>query len=363
MSKSKNIGSLIIYMIILFIALGVVFFNLDDNDGKYLTTNAIESELQWYKIPDTIDVKISEAVDMDEIVTTPSGETMTKEDLIVTIGKIGIYKPTGIRRVKCIDCHREENAGTGFVGHEMGGGAFQEIYNETHELVMGRETFIPVDKKPFKNRSNLNAFRIHISGRILSAGIPGEFVLEQQIDSALNVAHFGSDLILECQNDALMNYLSVAVFNRPIDLKVMKMSISAYQQRELTTRGNLANQYMRDDDVKMKHTRGFELMNDKNCNSACHGVGAMAKSRSSNPLLDTVLTPSLDQNIKDHPTYFHSGEFITQYKAIKTCDAALVNDWKPGDPESWKTPYSYLDILKIKSCINANLYDKKYTTK
>jgi len=324
---------------------GVLFNTWLFNDSRYKELFTINKDLYYHPDPDEIDLRISlDTIAGDGI------EGLTKRELLVEMGKTLLHKRTGQRRSSCADCHSEKNAGTGFTNKTPGGGEFRGFYNDLYEKVTGRESLVEEDRKPFKNRSNLNAYKLHDSGKILAAGKMDSFVLEMQVNIAIEDAHFMNDLLIECSDNDLFNQIAFAISGKKFDMQVLQSALSAYQQT-LTTSNNKINQHIRNPDVEIVETEGFKLFIDK-CEGCHMGDPKMHKSFIDDAILDSVLVLRLDLNNKDHTGYFHNSTNTTLYKAIQSCDKAHSN----GDELGW------FQIYRIRRFINNNLYDKNYTT-
>ncbi len=298
---------------------------------------------------DSIDVKVS----IDLLDSNRWG--LDQKDLLADFGQLLFHKRSGVRRANCADCHSKDNAGTGFTNRAKGGGEFLTVYNNLYRNLYGRETLIEEDHKPFKNWSNLNAYKLHQANRILSKGVVDSFPLEFQVGVALNEAHFGNDLVLECQSDPFFNDMSRELTGGPFNLDIMKAAISAFQQKNLVTDQNRINRSYKSGE-QVESLEGMLLIQQKGCMN-CHNTAAIAPTRVlNNPILDSIKAPRLDVNLKDHSGYFHTSEKITLYKAIKRCDEI-------ASTELGVEPYKYRDLLKIKTFINKELYDSRYGSK
>jgi len=289
---------------------------------EVVTTTYKGHDISSFIVPNANDVTIhlSEPVNMDSMFCMPSGEWTTVREVLVEIGKTLAQKRTGIRRAGCFDCHSDKNGGTGFLNRAAGGGPFWETYNEFYERWSGNPTYIEADKKPFKNWSFLNSWRLHRDGIILTEGKRSDHPLEFQIEVALMEAHFSNDFILDCQANPFINEVSVAIFGRPFDLAIGKMMIAAYEFT-LTTWDNRMNLIARyPDKYDVVGMEGFELFLKHGCND-CHANNLMADVRVKESVngIKKAKSPGLDNNIIQHKGYFHTSEPIELWEAVAIC--------------------------------------------
>lgn len=281
------------------------------------------------------------------------GRQLDGRTLMVLMGKAMFCTPTPKRAMTCQNCHQEKGSGTGFVPHAMGSN-FQLVDNEIYEYTTGEKSDVGVDLKPFKNVTNLNSYLLNDFGRILTKGLEAEFPLEAQVAIALNEAHFGSDLVEYFKGDQRYQSYSYKLFGKGIDLQVIAVCLSAYQQT-LTTWNNKLNQYARGEISSLKYSDGLRLLNEKGCNN-CHLNGSMASTVNQTELLDTAMSPRLDANTALHITYFHNGEMLKFHKAIEKC---AKHRFKEGTGKELST----LEKWNIIYFMRNNMVDSQYTQK
>ena len=336
------------------LALAVLFIGSQTQEiAKALTLTSAEWDSYIHPSAEEVELKIS--------IDTTAGagiEGVSKRDLTVGMGELLFHKRTGIRKVACADCHGSKTAGTGATLRAAGGGEFNTLFNEYYELTEGEPSLVEPDQKPFKNRSILNSYLLVKNNRILAKGLQADSTtttLEEQVRVALEEAHFANDLVEECESDAYYNKIAHKITGEKFTKQFAKAAISAWEQTQ-TTSENLFNRANRQPEkYKIEATTGMQIIEERGCNN-CHTGGVMELARSENPLLDTVLTPRLDLNLKDHKGYFHDASEKSLYFAISKCDE--IESAKNGQEE-----LSYLEVYKVRSFINKNLFDKRYSTK
>lgn len=315
------------------------------------------TNIKWkdYVHPDGEEIQIVTSIDTSTETRADRYKRMSRRELLVGLGEALFHKPTGVRGTSCADCHSKKNAGTGFTLRAEGGGEFHSIMNEYYEEATGEKSLVEPDKKPFKNRSILNSYKLLEQNRILAQGKQGDTIgtLERQVQIATEIAHFSSDLIEECKSDIFMNSIANAITGKKLDAQFVRAAISAWEQTQTTSNNNINRAYRNPEKHEILSPEGLKLIQEKECMS-CHANGLMAASRAPNKILDTVLTPRLDLNLKDHKGYMHNAQIPTLYKAIKACDMATSK-------EQGKEPYNMLEIYQIRRFINQNLYDTNYT--
>lgn len=283
----------------------------------------------------------------DSIIIMPSGDSTTSYDLLKRMGEDFYHLRTPIRRSACSDCHSLKSGGTGIYNKSPGGGEHIGIYKKLFKDWSGIDAIIEEDRKPIKNFSTLNSFRLHRDGVILHSIDSSDFPLEHQVGKAMN-AHMVSDIVLECQQDPMYNQISYTITGKPLDEILVKQAISMFEQ-SLVTSENRMNKYLRGEVRSIKKPAGLKLYMDKNCNS-CHMNNVKSISRAINPMRDSVKATCLDCNLKDHKGFFHTSEKISMNSAIRRCDSFL-----PGKKLNNR------EIYQIAAFIRNNLHDPRFS--
>lgn len=282
----------------------------------------------------------------DSVIVMPTGKETTAYELLRRMGEDFYHLRTSIRKSACADCHSLKSAGTGEYNKSPGGGEHVGIYNNLYKDWTGEDTWIEEDRKPIKNFSVINSFRLQEAGTILHTSEKADFPLEFQIGKAMD-AHMVSDIVLHCQQSPLYNNISMAITKSPLSESVVKQSISAFEQ-SLISDDNRMNQFIRGETDEIKYFEGFELFMKKECNS-CHATSKIAKSRALVPLQDSVKATCLDCNISDHFGYFHTSEDISLIAAVRRCDSFLDGD-----------PLTRRQASKVTAFIRNNLHSPKF---
>ena len=295
--------------------------------------------------PDSVEIFISEdSIDLKKIIIKDSGTPATARDALVYLGKCFFSDRTLARKSTCADCHALDGSGTGFTNKNQGGGMEVEHRNLLYEWWTGNQTYIELDKKPFKNFSILNSFRLHKFGKILSHALEFLFPLEGQVGKAME-AHFVSDAVLQCQQVPMYNRIAVSIFGRPLDENIYKMAISAFEQT-LTTYDNNINLIARGKSNKLYYADAFVDLNES-C-AGCHQTHKMSVPKSNNPLHTRVKATGLDLNNAYHKGYFHTSDKISLGRASYMCSVAEGLD------------FTIRETGTMAASIRQNLTDDKY---
>ena len=267
--------------------------------------------------PETIEIFISEdSIDLSAVISKDDGSLTTKREAIIYLGKCFFFDRTGNRKSSCEDsCHSLEGSGTGFSNKAQGGGMEFHHRSTLFKWWTGNESYVALDKKPFKNFSVLNAFRLHQYGTILSHALEFLFPLEGQIGKAME-AHFVGDAVLQCQQVTLYNRIAYAIYGRPLDESIFNQAISAFEQT-LTTYDNNINKIQRGESNKLYYADAFIGLNN-DC-AGCHQTHTKSKSKAINPVHDIVKATGLDLNNAYHKGFFHTSDNVSFNSAIHMC--------------------------------------------
>lgn len=294
--------------------------------------------------PDSVDIQISDtSIVLSDLIRKDDGTVTTKRQALIYLGKCFYHDKTLNRQSGCVDCHDLQGSGTGFTNKTQGGGKQVQHRNILFEWWTGNETYVELDKKPFKNFSVLNAHRLHENGTILSHALEFDFPLEGQVGKAME-AHFVGDAPLQSAQVPIYNRLSYPIFGRPVDDPIYRMAISAFEQT-LTTYDNNINKIARGESNTLYYAESFiELVK---CND-CHSKHNKSKTKAKNPVHQIVKATGLDLNNAYHKGYFHTSDRINLTNAVAICAKVEGFDLPKGSEKT------------IAACIRQNLTDKNY---
>ncbi len=271
------------------------------------------------------------------------------------LGELLFHNPQATLQGSCASCHKVEKAGFGLTQFPIGNrGDFDVILSHYQDGVN-------IDVQDVKTPATANCYETDIalwSGALGAKGINKDVskmklasFKEQNalgLDGIYTQVFVGGDvhnitpMIENCKDVPFWDEKANKAFGNKLSIYNGSIAIGMYEKSQVTSQSNF-QRWLRGESEKLHSEQGFKIFLEK-CES-CHtgsqfGGNVIAEKIGKSDFqgrfiltgdindLDMVKAPQL-YNMKDSPTYFHSSEPITLFRAIKRHGLTTTSEtWK-----------------------------------